>query len=119
MAEEIKCSECSRRKFYQIGYADGFKDGGINKWTPCNEKMPKEKEQARIIYDPFTFAEADTEHYMESELVLVTVKDYDHNEFFTSDDCTINGKWVNFDCDPYEVIAWKPLPEPYNPSETK
>lgn len=27
------CSECSRRKFYQIGYAEGKKNGG---WIPCS-----------------------------------------------------------------------------------
>ena len=27
------CSECSRRKFYQIGYAEGKKNNG---WIPCS-----------------------------------------------------------------------------------
>lgn len=35
--ESIKCSECTRRKFYQMGYKDGSND---NDWIPCSERMP-------------------------------------------------------------------------------
>lgn len=37
-----KCGDCSRRKFYQIGYKDGLKDGqevtGSTKWYKENYK---------------------------------------------------------------------------------
>lgn len=39
---ERKCGDCSRRKFYQIGYKDGLKDGqevtGSTKWYKENYK---------------------------------------------------------------------------------
>ena len=34
-----KCSDCSRRKFYQQGYQDGL---NADKWIPCEERLPSE-----------------------------------------------------------------------------
>lgn len=34
-----KCGDCSRRKFYQLGYNDGY---NANKRIPCSEKLPSE-----------------------------------------------------------------------------
>ncbi len=40
MDDVPKCGECSRRKWYQIGYEDGKKNDG---WIPVKEKLPEEK----------------------------------------------------------------------------
>ena len=52
---------------------------------------------------------------MASDLVNVTVRHYDSDDLFVSDDCTVDGKWVNYDGEEYEVIAWQPLPPAYQP----
>ena len=40
-----KCSDCSRRKFYQQGYQDGL---NADKWIPVEEDMPKEMEEVLV-----------------------------------------------------------------------
>ena len=35
-----KCSDCSRRKFYQQGYQDGLNE---RKWIPCEERLPDKR----------------------------------------------------------------------------
>ena len=42
MVDVPKCGECSRRKWYQIGYEDGKKDSG---WIPVEERLPEEDER--------------------------------------------------------------------------
>ena len=68
------------------------------KWIPITKRMPEEYKNG---------------NHMISDLVLVTVKDYEEDDLIVCDDITINGKWVNFDSEDYEVTAWKPLPKPY------
>lgn len=90
------------------------KDGG---WIPCSERLPEEHETENAVYDSLTLAEIDVERHMVSDLVLVTVRDYDHDTDFVCDDTTVDGKWVNFGCESYEVIAWQPLPPKYEPKD--
>lgn len=73
-----------------------------NRWIPVSERMPEEHE-----------------HYGDSELVLVTVKDYEKDTTFVHDDNTVNGEWAYFRGACYEVIAWRPLPEPYKESDAE
>jgi len=75
----------------------------MGKWTSVKEKLPEEHEETRDIFDMETL----------SDLVIVTVKDHRDDEIFASDDYTMYGEWCNFN-GTYEVIAWQPLPEPYN-----
>ena len=36
------------------------------------------------------------------------------------DDCTVNGRWSNFNEDlGFEVLAWSPLPEPWRGEENE
>lgn len=86
-----------------------------NGWIPCSERLPDEKERERTEYDAISLAEVGVERYMASDLVNVTVKDYDKDIKFVSDDCTVNGEWTNYNYYPFEIIAWQPLPEPYQP----
>lgn len=84
-----------------------------NGWIPVSERLPEEHEESQDIYDIDTLAVVDTKNYMASDLVNVTVKDYEKDILFVCDDCTADGKWCNFSNDRFEVTAWQPLPEPY------
>mgnify|MGYP003294191168 CR=1 FL=1 len=81
-------------------------------WIPCEVKMPTEKEEVCYVID---------HSRMISENVEVTVLNADTNERFVTIDFTINGKWVDFEqcVDGYKVLAWRPLPKPYQPKEEK
>lgn len=72
---------------------------GNDGWIPCNERMPEEH--------------MDKELHMASDLVQVTMIDEDGNSYVL-DDCTLDGEWCNAG-DLFEVIAWQPLPAPYQP----
>ena len=86
-------------------------------WIPCEVQMPPEKEDVFRYKDPLTDVDIE-EKYMASDLVQVTVIDTDTDEKFVTDDCTRNGKWCTY-YDEFEVIAWRPLPKPYQPKEEK
>ena len=91
-----------------------------NGWISVEDALPEETEQHSTKYDPITFAEVDVEWHTVSDLVNVIVKDYDTDEVFVCDDCTVDGKWANFGYYPFEVLAWQPMPEitaPYKKGE--
>lgn len=44
-----KCSECSRRKWYQKGYEDGKKDTHKDDWIPVEERLPEA--EGKPFYD--------------------------------------------------------------------
>jgi len=85
----------------------------MGKRTSVKEKLPEEHEETRNIFDMETFSIVDCVVYKTSDLVNVTVKDHEDDKIFVSDDCTTDGEWSNFN-GAFEVIAWQPLPEPYN-----
>lgn len=87
--ENKKCSECSRRKFYQSGYEDGKKDN--SGWTSVEDGLP---EEPKFI---------DKGYIVQKDLVREPFSAYWDGDIF-SDDC---GKVIE------NVIAWRPLPEPY------
>ena len=84
-------------------------------WIPVDDRLPEEHEEGTDIYDKNTLAVMDTEYHMVSNLVNVTVYDYKNEKYFVGADCTFDGEWCNFGLvtGNYEVIAWRPLPEPY------
>lgn len=84
-------------------------------WIYCGDgkNLPEEhlcssspEDESQLIY------------YTGSELVQVTVYDADTDETYVSDDCLYNGEWSNFFGGRYEVLAWQPLPSPYNPEKS-
>ncbi len=85
-----------------------------DQWIPVSGGLPDEHEEVRDIYDVESLALVDTENFLASDLVLVTVKDSEKDELFVSDDVIVNGKWSNFGAmDTFNVVAWKPMPDPY------
>lgn len=86
MNDNNSCGECSRRKWYQIGYKDGKDDG----WIPVEERLPEEEYYPALCVT--------NENYY-----CVAVYNKTHG-FRTGDICTVG-----------EIVAWRPLPEPYSP----
>lgn len=81
-----KCGECSRRKWYQMGFEDGKKD---NDWIPVEEKLPEKEVIAQNVYN---------------EMMIGYVYYSEEMEWYgcESDDVYLSN-----------VVAWRPLPETY------
>lgn len=89
----------------------------VGEWIPCSERLPEEHEEQKPIIDPVTLAEIDVRYYTASDLVQVTVEGGTGRRFVCND-CTVNGRWSNFKEDlGFEVLAWQPLPEPWEGEE--
>lgn len=88
-------------------------------WIPVEERLPEESEEFNDRYDPVSLAVIDTEWHKESDVVQITVHDKGKEEYLISADYTYDGEWAHFGGmkDTYDVIAWKPLSEPYIPEE--
>ena len=89
MNDNNLCGECSRRKWYQIGYKDGKDDG----WISVEERLPEEE------YYP-ALCVTNEDYY------CVAVYNKTHG-FRTGDICTVG-----------EIVAWRPLPELYRPERS-
>ena len=78
-------------------------------WIPCGEKMPKEK-------DAGILKKLGTEK--KSEYVLATVEVKGERMAVTA--CTYDGKWdwkMKYAFPDFKVVAWMPLPQPYEKRE--
>ena len=85
------CSECSRRKFYQIGYEEGKKYSG---WIPCSSgKLPNVGE--RVLLQDFG-----------GNITLEKCEKKKMIKGFT------DGNWW---ASANNYLAWQPLPEKYQP----
>ncbi len=101
MDDVPKCGECSRRKWYQEGYKDG-KDTNTSSndsWIPVSERLPEVPEGTEDVYCPE---------------FNVTIKDASKA---TTLKYAPDGTWFDDSGEVYNVMAWKPLPEPYRPEE--
>ena len=86
---DSKCAECSRRKWYQIGYEDGKKDN--DGWIPVEERLPEEK---RANY----------------EVTFINECGYEDHGF---------ARWYDGEFHvPAVVIAWRNHLEPYRPERS-
>jgi hypothetical protein len=105
-----KCSGCSRRKFYQLGYKDGkieietakkefledckrtaekYKKNNDG-WTAIEDGLPEESLNSVIGWDAYRDRCCFVQYY--------------------------NGRWIlGNDTESVKIIAWRPLPEPYKP----
>lgn len=89
-----KCGECSRRKFYQMGYEDGNKDN--DGWIPCSERMPETGEHVLVSFKCSGFIPV-IAFLSESKRWLMLQGANGFNDITNA------------------VSAWRPLPEPYKP----
>lgn len=74
-------------------------------WIPCSERWPEEK-------DAGILKKLGTEKRSEYVLATVEVK----GERMTVTACTYDGKWdwnMKYAFPDFKVVAWMPLPEPY------
>ena len=103
MDDVPKCGECSRRKWYQIGYEDGKKNDG---WIPVEDKLPEEKgwyqctcSDKEIWNDDIV---RDLYYYPE-------IKEFVDNIRYEANGLKDIEKyyWTKY------VTAWQPLPGPY------
>lgn len=112
LAEEYKekdCSKCSRRSWYQKGYADAERNNG---WIPCSERLPDNREWVLAV-----FKEPDTDF-----VLIPRVADYVGRKT----PCTTDEWWLIMDIDDMpendyfrklKCIAWQPLPAPFQKGE--
>ena len=103
MNDNNSCGECSRRKWYQIGYKDGKDDG----WISAEERMPEEYGEYLVTIVPsagYLWAKRIIANF--SDLMGIVKKPI----FYTGE----VGK-IDFEDITDMVIAWRPLPEPYSP----
>ena len=76
-----------------------------NRWIPVTERMPEEK-------DAGILKKLGTDKRSDYVLATVEVK----GERMTVTACTYDGKWdwnMKYAFPDYKVIAWRPLPAPY------
>lgn len=110
-------SECdvntSIRQAFEKGFKIGVKKGSSaqpgQRWIPCSERLPEEK-------DAGILKKLGTEK--RSEYVLGTVEA--RGERMTATVCTYDGKWnwnMKYAFPDFKVVAWQPLPEPYQEGE--
>ena len=108
---ENKCSECSRRKFYQMGYEDGNKDNAG--WIPVDERLPEVfgKYWATIRYDDGRISEPIVVDFrgVRQKYVVDTPNGREYETWGI--DSAFHGS---------RVIAWRPyyIPEPYCPESS-
>ena len=103
---------------YELGvkimdYIENMDDEKENGWIPVMERMPKEHDS---IFAKFKGTNNWSKSMFErtSYKVIVTVK-YADGTLLTETAHTTDGKWkLTHPTFNGTVIAWKPLPEPYN-----
>lgn len=82
----------------------------VGEWIPCSERLPEIHREDM---------EAEGEYYMISNPVIVTDGNKIYVAEYEEDDGYTYG-WHSLDGEDYEcIIAWMPLPEPYNPERSK
>lgn len=74
-------------------------------WIPCSERLPDEDHWLGGSGKQF------------SDEVLVSVSNSADEDVYVYVSQTLDGKWNLELPEYYEVIAWMPLPEPYQPEE--
>lgn len=100
----------SDEQLYKNGFADGYEQGykdaeqKSGKWIPVSERLPEDAYGCLVtVYD------TDLRTQDEFENILPYFVGYDGET------------WNNFCGEPipFEVIAWMPLPKPYEPQESE
>lgn len=94
MNDITKCDKCNRRKWYQMGYNDGF-EAQHEKWIPVSSgKFPPDSEEVFITYQ----------------------KKDDPNDRHIAGGISIGKHWIlpfGYFNSNYEVVAWMPMIDEY------
>ena len=90
-SQDSICGECSRRKWYRKGYEDGKKSNAG--WIPVEDRMPDESLNSVIGWDEYRERRCFVQYY--------------------------GGRWILGNGEPVNIIAWRPLPEPYRPERSE
>jgi hypothetical protein len=97
------CTNCSRRKWYQIGYNDGF-EAQPEKWVPVSSgKLPPDGEDVFVTYQ-------DKDDPNERYIAITSYKE----RFFGT--ISIGKQWMppfEYFNKNYEVVAWMPMFDEY------
>lgn len=48
--KDESCGECSRRKWYQMGYEDAKKNNDTEEWVLVDERLPEDGKEVLITY---------------------------------------------------------------------
>ena len=100
----LHCINCSRRKWYQMGYNDGF-EAHPEKWIPVSSgKLPQDGEDVFITYQ-------DKDDPNERYITITSYKE----KFFGG--ISIGKQWIppfEYFHSNYEVIAWMHMFDEYN-----
>ncbi len=104
---DSQCGECSRRRWYQIGYKDGkrMNDG----WIPVEKRLPEKNE---YFVDTSSNKEFPNGYYRRLEIAYMTdTVEYIHGYY--------DGyKWMDKYLDAIKnVVAWR-IHEPYRPERS-
>lgn len=97
------CGECSRIANGDTDYYENicaFSEQYNNDWIPCSERLPEEAFGCLV-----TVIDCNPVTLTEFENILPYVVGYDGDGWNDAD-----GERI-----PFEVIAWQPLPQPYQP----
>ena len=86
-----KCGECSRRKWYQKGFGDGRKNN--DGWIPVEERLPERDKTVLACQRGGAIESAWHDGYRWKT-------GFSHAD------------WLK------NVVAWRPLPEPYSPERS-
>ena len=119
------CGECSRRKWYQIGYKDGKNDGWIpvEEWLPENAKYKGAFCQKYQVMTKYGVTEGWYNPDYESWYLLIWFMTDRHMEHEIDFDRGDVPKVVRCPDEVNKkddiVIAWRPLPKPYRPERTR
>lgn len=99
----FNCTNCSRRKWYQIGYNDGF-EAQPEKWVPVSSgKLPPDGEDVFVTYQ-------DKDDPNERYIAITSYKE----RFFGT--ISIGKQWMlpfEYFNKNYEVVAWMPMFDEY------
>lgn len=96
-----KCSGIGRSSFVEfLKIIDEVAEEYNNGWIPCSKRLPEEAFGCLVVVE-------DTEPMTgkDFETILPYFVCYDSGSW-----CDAEGQEI-----PFEVIAWQPLPEPYQP----
>lgn len=99
----LHCDKCNRRKWYQMGYDDGF-EAQPEKWIPVSSgKLPTDEEDVFITYQ-------DKDDHNNRCISITSYKE----RFFGN--LSLGKMWIppfEYFHSNYEVVAWMPMFDEY------